>query len=93
MSMSTHIVGFRPPDKKWKEMKAVWDACEKADIEKPPEVHAFFGHDEPDDSGVEVDLEEAGCCKTFDREGYDGFDVDVSKLPKDVKIIRFYNSW
>ena len=93
MSMSTYVKGFRPPDKKWKEMKAVWDACEKADIEKPDEVLEFFGHDEPDDSGVEVNLEKDACCKEFDCDGHSGFEIEVSKLPKDIKIVRFYNSW
>ena len=102
MSMNTHIYGIKPPDKKWKAMKAVWDACEKANIEKPDEVLAFFDQGVPDDAGVLVNMEELDCCTEFDKEGEQGFEqgfeIDIEKmaksqLTKDIKIIRFCNSW
>ncbi len=52
MSMSTHIVGFRPPNEKWKQMKAVYDACVKAEIDAPSEVRKFFNDEPPDPEGV-----------------------------------------
>ena len=55
MSMSTYVIGFQSPDEKWQRMKAVWDACEKADIEVPQEVRDFFDG-EPDEKGVTVSL-------------------------------------
>jgi len=91
MGMSTHIVGFRPPDEKWKAMKAIWDACRKADVSVPREVDDFFNGEVPDPAGVEVPLKEA--VRDWGDESRDGFEVDVTKLPKDVTIIRFYNSW
>jgi hypothetical protein len=93
MGMSTHVVGFRPPDEKFKAMKRIWDACDAASIEAPEEVREFFGHCDPDEAGVEVDLEKRGCVRPFNDDSQEGFEVDIAKLPKDVTIIRFWNSW
>ena len=93
MSVSVNLVGFRPADKKWAQMKAVWDACEAAGIEAPSEVDEFFNYDPPNDAGVEVELEEHECCSQYRESGIDGFDIDVSKLPDDVTLVRFFISW
>lgn len=93
MSMSTHIKGFRPPDNKWKRMKEVWETCKIAEIDPPAEVYAFFESVEPDENGVEVELEKTVCCKEWSDEYRQGFEIFIEKLPEDVKIIRFYNSW
>ena len=92
MGMSTHIVGFRPADEKWTKMKAVWDACVIAGQPVPKDVISFFNYDNPGDKpGIEVPLGDALTpWQDLSREGYQ---VDVSRLPKDVKFIRFYNSW
>jgi len=96
MSMSTHVVGFKPPDAKWQRMKAVWDACDHAGVPPPPEVMAFFDGEEPDVNGVEVTedaLIRCGALREWHDDGRDGYEVLVEKLPADVKVIRFYNSW
>lgn len=89
MSMSTHVVGFRPPDKLWLQMKEVWDACVAANILHPPEVESFFDGEPPDPSGVHVEID-ATEWRDDMREGYE---VDVRSLPEHVYVIRFYNSW
>ena len=91
--MSTRILGVKPPDGKWKLMKAVWDACHEAGVEVPIDVNLFFGGEEPDEMGVVLELKEHVCCQAYGGEMEDGFQIDVSKLPKDVKWIRFYNSF
>lgn len=93
MGMSTHVVGFKPPDDKFKKMKAAWDACRAAGIEPPEEVYDFFGGESPDANGVVVEIEKHACCSKWSEDMQDGYEIDVSKLPKDVKIVRFYNSW
>lgn len=92
--MSTHVVGFKPPDAEWKKMKAVWDSCKKAKIDVPREVEKFFNGNEPDDAGVELNQHELGSCiKKYQTDYCEGYEVDITKVPKDVKIIRFYNSY
>lgn len=91
MGMSTYVVGFAPPDDKWKKMKKVYDACEKAGLEIPDEVDDFFNGEPPDDAGVEVDLREF--LREHLRDGQDGFEIDIADIPKQVKTIRFINSY
>jgi hypothetical protein len=91
MSMSTSVIGFRPPDQKWMKMKAAWDACVDAGIPIPKDIDTFFGYEEPDKEGVRVDLGDA--LKEWSQDSTMYRDVDISKLPKDVTIIRFSNSW
>lgn len=93
MSMSTHIVGFRPPDSKWKRMKAVWDACDQAGVPVPDEVTQFFNGEPPDINGIEVDLKcSEACCEGGDRDRV-GYTIDLEKLPPNITKIRFYNAW
>lgn len=93
MSMSTHVIGFRPPDKRWKEMKEVYDTCIKAKVGIPEEVDDFFGNMKPDESGVKIEIEETGAVEEWNDDYNQGFQVDITKLPKDLKYVRFYNSW
>jgi len=93
MSVSAHIVGFMPVDAIWKKMKQAYDACEEAGVSVPEEVATFFGDGNPKDPGREVDLEKSGCLKEYRDDSLDGFEVDLSKVPTNVKIIRFYNSY
>jgi len=45
MSMSTHVIGFRLPDEKWKQMKAIWDAYDAANLDIPDEVFDYFSEE------------------------------------------------
>lgn len=97
MGMNSYVLGFKPPDEKWKKMKAVWDTCKKAKVDPPKEVSDFFDDCAPDERGVVIDqtvLEEQGSVKEWnDQDMCSGFEVDVTKLPKDVTVIRFVNSF
>ena len=93
MSASSHVIGFRPPDEKWKAMKQVWDSCKAAGIDPPTEVERFFNWSQPDDHGVEVDLKKDQCCKKWQEDMRDGFEIDVTKLPKDITVIRCYTPY
>lgn len=94
MGMSTNVKGFKPPGEKWQQMKAVYDACMAANIEVPGEVSGYFENGTPDPSGVEVrELTAAGALHDWKDDNRDGFEIDVTKLPADVTVIRFYNSW
>jgi len=87
-----HVTGFRPADEKWNKMKATWDACKAAKVAIPGEVMDFFeGEDPSDKPGMDVKVTAA--CEKFSNEFGMGYMVDLSKLPADVKILRFRNSW
>ena len=92
MGMTTHVMGFQPPDEEWQQMKAVFDVCTKAGIEIPDEVEDFFNYEDPKDSkGKEVNIEDA--VTETSSEMRDGFEVDLSKLPMTVKVVRFFNAY
>lgn len=98
MGMSTHVVAFKPPGEKWRQMKAVWDACAAAGVTPPDVVYRYFEDDEPDPAGVEIDqdaLVSAGALRKWhdERNANSGFELDVAKLPQDVTVVRFYNGW
>lgn len=89
--MSTHVVAFRPPDETWRRMKAVYDACETGGIPMPNEVADFFDDEPPDESGVEIDINDI--LKEWSDESRAGYQLELSKLPKGITVLRFYNSW
>ena len=91
MGMSTHIVGIKPPNDRWRAMKAAYDACEIANIDPPDEVLGFFNDEEPDDKGVIVELEDI--ADRWASESAAGYEINLSNLPNDIKIIRFYNAF
>jgi len=93
MSMSTHVVGIRPPDEKWRSMKAVWDACQAANTSVPEEVREFFDYIEPDEMGITVDLSSAVCTEDYRTEYAEGYEIDLELLPDNITRIRIYNSW
>lgn len=91
MSMSSYVYGFRPPDEEWKKKKEAFDACQKAGVSPPEEIWEFFGNEDPDEAGVQVDIKEA--VENYSAENVDGFQVDLKKLPKNIRYIRFVNSY
>jgi hypothetical protein len=89
MSISTTVIGFVPPDDKWRTMKAIWDSCKQAGIDAPEAVTDFFDDQEPDAAGVEIELP----LEEWRNDYAEGYELDVSKIPAHVKTIRFFNSW
>lgn len=93
MGRSLIVKGIVPADVKFKKMLAVWEACENAGVIIPDKVHEFFNNDEPDTKGVIIDLYENECVSEYKEEMSDGYEIDLSKLPSNIKTIRVYNSY
>ena len=93
MSMSTYVYGIVPVDDKYIQMRDIYNTCIKAGVSVPPEVKSFFDHLPPDDKGVIVDLGRHPCQSVYKAEMQEGIEVDISKVPKPIKIIRFVNSY
>lgn len=95
-SASLHLVGFKPPDETWEKMRQVWNACIDAKVPVPRDVEKFFGGEHPDPAGVEVrlghhygyDAKTDHPCVTVLEGTSMGLEIDVGKLPSDIKIIR-----
>lgn len=96
MGMSTHIYGIKPDDKKAEEYRQIRDMCKKAGVQAPVEVRAYFENTETTDEGLVVEekiLFNCGAVYTYNGDGKSGFTVHLDQIPKDVKILRFVNSW
>ncbi len=97
MGMSIHVEAFKPANEKWKKMKAIWDSCEEGGIEIPREVERYFNDEPPDEAGVKVGdwsqyEKPKGFPKWLKRYSHTddtGFEIDTSKLPEDVTVVRF----
>jgi len=65
----------------------------------PDDVDDFFNGEPPDDRGVVVmhvskyDKGLPDWVTKVDKEMQDGFEIDISKLPRDVTVLRFTNSY
>jgi len=33
------------------------------------------------------------CCDKWHQDSQEGYELDIKKLPKEITLIRFYNSW
>lgn len=95
--VSTRIMGVIPKDEKYEIMLRVFDVCREAGIKCPEEVVDFFQLDDfsrdyvPPHDGMEVDLRETDIVERTGNEIYRGgacYDIDVSQLPENIKIIR-----
>lgn len=93
MSMSTHVVAIIPPNEQWYKMKAIYDACELVGVSIPDEVADYFDGERPDANGAMLDIDKHEAVKKWEGDMQSGFQVNISKLPKHVKFIRFYNSY
>jgi hypothetical protein len=97
MGMLSYTVGIKPPDETWRKMVAVYDACADAGIDPPRDVENYFAGDRPDDAGVIVEdatLRDCGAVREWtDGDMREGIEVDLTKIPKDITVIRFINSY
>lgn len=90
--MTTHIIGFKPANEKFNQMKAVYYACQSAGIEIPAQVERFFEGYKPDDAGVRVDTLPDNAIRNYFSNYENGIEVDLDQLPPDIRILRFYNA-
>jgi hypothetical protein len=98
MGMSTHIQAFTPDtDAEYQKHKKVFLVCLEADISLPKETAEYFGTENPEewalDEKLSVDLEEDVHYKEWSEDSSQGFELDLTKVPKGVTKIRFYNNW
>lgn len=99
MGMSTHIEGFMPDtDPEFQKYKSVALFCMENKVSLPAEVSNYFNvRHEPDtwmfDEKLSIALEEGVHYENWHDESSRGFEVDLTKLPKGVTKLRFYNNW
>jgi hypothetical protein len=96
--MSTHVTGVRDLDGQFARMIAAKLACEAAGVGYPQELRDYFGCSVADDESYHreemesVDIS-AAIEKSHPHDAADAWTVDLSKLPEEVKAIRFCNRY
>lgn len=93
MGMSTHVVGFKPADEKFIKMREVYNACNAAGVAVPREVEKFFEHEPPPEAELGVRVDITAAVKKWQGNSASGYELDLSKLDPDVRVVRFYNAW
>ena len=89
MSVDLVVSGFAAPDKRYKAMLNVLNACKEANIVIPEEVDTFFDGDyNPDPDGMVAPL--GDCLLTSKSYGCTGHTIDVSLIPSNVTHIKIY---
>jgi hypothetical protein len=98
MGLSSYILAYRDMDGEFAKMAEVKAFCDEKGVTLPKEVEEYFGKYSLDpieyckEQMSEVILPN-GVFKKSQDDSREFFDVDISKLPKEVKIIRFVNSY
>ena len=97
MSMGSNVIGIKTPDEHWQRMRDIWDACQAAGVQVPEEVERFFNYEPPDEKGILVKLAfpRHPCLREWSnaKKNAQGYEIDLTKLPSDIKTLRFYVSW
>lgn len=98
MGMSTHIIAFIPDtDETYQKHKKVLIACREAEVELPKATAEYFGYSYPEDCALEeklqFKLQKGVHYRPWSSDMQEGFEIDLENIPKEVKTIRFYNSY
>ncbi len=102
MSMSTHVVGVRDLDGEFAKWAKIKEACDEAGSGYPQQMVEYFrrvSRMSPVEALEDLRREaqemniDAAVSRDPSRDSYDTWVVDLSKLPADVKAIRFSNSY
>lgn len=89
MGMSMHVQGMEDMDEKGKAMKFIWDKCNELDIEPPDEVQEYFDYEYPEEGKTSVEIPH----KAISTKSRQGYEIELSNLPKEVTHIQFYCMW
>jgi hypothetical protein len=93
MGMCTHVEGVIPANARYNQMLSIYNECRRAGVTIPVEVDGFFQGEEPDGKGIVLELNKHACCYEYNNDSCVGFEIDITKLPQEVKFIRFFNSY
>jgi len=74
-------------NKKWEDMKEIWELCKTNKIPIPQEVINYFEGGEPHFYGISVNINNLVRCRTLGWKHY--ADIRLCDLPSDISMLRF----
>lgn len=96
MGMNTSVYGLSDLSEEFEKMLSVKLACDKAGVTYPNELKNFFKYPNESETFLREQYQQVDISKAVVERGkdmVDAWEVDLSKLPKTVKFIRFENSY
>ena len=97
MSMSTRVEAFRDMDGEFAKMLRAKTFCDEQHLSYPKEAQDYFGkyagYNEAGlrDAFLLVDIDHL--LTEYHDGSSDGFELEVARLPQEVKTLRFFNCW
>ena len=89
MGISYTVEGLIKPDKKHLAKCKAYYACVEANVDVPEELHEYFEDEYPNDKGLSKDLNATESVTQDNDDSSYWYDVDLSKIDKNIHIIRF----
>ena len=95
MGVSYSIKGLKPITETYRKKLAIYNMCKELNITPPDEILKYFEDEiEPCEDGMIVNLTSDAINVHYNNNlSYKYFDVDLSKIQKDVTKIRFEISY
>lgn len=85
MSISMYVIGLRDEtDPNHIKMVKAKDALDNAGVKWPMEIYDYFDGSKDSDVPLEVEIEK----EEWRNDDYSGYEIDINKIPKNVKKIR-----
>lgn len=91
MSMVSCIQGLKPKTEEYEKKLQIYKLCKEMNINPPREIEEFFDG-EVCEAGIITELP-ADALMEYGDDCREYFEVDLTKIPKDVTKIRFVNSY
>lgn len=93
MGMNIGAYGIKPKTKEYEQKLQIYNLCKEQKVEIPEEIINFFDGD-PCKEGILVKLDDIeGALEYPEEDDCEIIQVDISKLPKEIKKIRFQIWW
>lgn len=95
MSMSVYVHGIRNITEDYRKKLNIYKSCKELNIKPPEELLEYFEYESyPCEDGIIVDLPDDSMTHSTNMQHCsDYYDVNLTKLPKDVIKVRFEISY
>lgn len=91
MGMYSYVQGMKPKNEEYEKKLQIYKLCKELKMKIPSEIEDFFDG-EVCEHGIICDLPNEA-IKEYQEDTNEYFEVDLSKIPKDVTKVRFCNSY
>lgn len=88
MSATIGVEGLKPKTEEYEKKLQIYKLCEELLIEPPAEIIKFF-HGKMCEDGIVTEIP-SDALNEYRKGCKEIIDVDLTKLPDDIKTLRFY---